>query len=217
MYRRRLPVYHRGRSSSSLLNIIILGVVFGLGFLLFNQWRSPAPGAPAPTLTLTPEPTTVSLASTALPLQVTLGPTLAPQARLFIPTLGVNVAVVDTYLNADSWDVGQLGNNAGHLQGTAWFGAKGNIALAGHVELADGSPGIFAHIDQLAANDQIILLLGSQEQRYTVQDVKKVAPDDLTVLYPSTKDEVTLITCNAYNFIQNDYQNRVVVVAERVD
>jgi sortase A len=213
MYRRRLPVYNRRqRSSAALINIILIGVIVGLAFLLFDRWRLPSPAAPAPTTT--PLPTAESLAVAAAP--VTAAPTAEPQARLFVPTMGVTASVVDTYLNDQSWDVSQLGNNAGHLQGTAWFGAPGNIALAGHVELADGSPGIFAKIDQLTQGDPIVLTLGALEQRYAVTEVKKVAPDDLTPLYPTTSDQITLITCNSYDFLQNDYQERVVVVAERI-
>jgi LPXTG-site transpeptidase (sortase) family protein len=212
MYRRRLPVYNRGRRSS-ISSVILVGVILGLAFLLLNRWQMPTPSAPSPTATPQPTDAAVVLAPSAQPLPTG---TVEVQARLLIPNAGVNVAVVDTYLNGESWDVAQLGNNAGHLQGTAWIGKPGNIALAGHVELADGSAGIFAHLEQLAKGDDVILALGSAEQRYVVSEVKRVAPNDMTVLYPSPTDEITLITCNAYDFLQNDYQQRVVVVAERV-
>jgi len=212
MYRRRLPIYsRRQRSVSTLLNVILFGVIVGLAFLLFDRWRSPAPTIPA--LSSPTPPTAAAFMPSAVP---TFIPTLAPQARLFIPNAGVNVPVVDTYLNGESWDVSLLGDNAGHLQGTAWFGSPGNIALAGHVELADGRAGIFAQINKLATGDEVILLLGTAQQRYAVTAVKNVAPDDLSILYPTTDDQITLITCNSYNFIQTNYEQRVVVVAERV-
>ena len=106
----------------------------------------------------------------------------------------------------------------GHLQGTAWFGRAGNIGLAGHVEMSDGRSGIFHDIEKMAKGDLIILTLGTLKQDYQVTDVKRVKPDDLSVLTPSTVDTITLITCDigAYNLLQNTYGDRVVVVAERV-
>jgi sortase (surface protein transpeptidase) len=36
------------------------------------------------------------------------------------------------------------------------------------------------------------------------------------VLYPTDTDRITLITCDSYDFLQNTYQDRLVVVADRV-
>lgn len=201
----------RGSSASSILNVIILGIVLGIGFLIYDRWRTPAP-ASSPILS-TLEPTS-TLGTTPIQPQAVVPNTV--ESRILIPTAGINALVVTVYLDGESWDVSQLGENAGHLQGTAWFGDPGNIALAGHVELADGRPGIFAGIGKLNVGDPIILREGDQEQRYAVSQIKRVSPDDLSVLYPSTTDEMTLITCDSYDFLQNIYQERVVVVAERV-
>ncbi|MBL8161270.1 MAG: sortase [Anaerolineae bacterium] len=215
MNRRRLSTYQsRGSSGSCLTQIILLGIIIGMGFLLFDRWRTPSAApqtVPTQVQPVTIEPTVISepasSAPTATPIQ---------EARVLIPTAGVNALVVNVYLDSESWDVSQLGGNAGHLQGTAWFDTPGNIALAGHAEMADGSAGIFARIEQLRLGDPIILTLGDRQQRYSVTDVRRTAPDDLTPLYPTTSDQVTLITCDGYNFLQNAYQERIVVVAERM-
>lgn len=139
-----------------------------------------------------------------------------PRASLSIPTAGVIASVVEIYLDGVSWDVTRLGVNAGHLQGTAWIGETGNIVLAGHSEMADGRAGIFRNIGELRTGDPVVLSLGDTQQQYRVTEVKTVKPDDLSVLYPTTTDRITLITCDDYDFLQNTYQERVVVVAERV-
>lgn len=191
--------------------MVLLGIVVGVAFLLIDRWRTP----PAPTSTviqtLTPTPT-----ATVPPLQPLPSPTHIPEARVLIPTAGVNALVVNVYLDGESWDVSQLGENAGHLQGTAWFETPGNVALAGHVEMRDGRPGIFARIEDMRTGDPIILTQNGMELRYAVTDIKRVSPDDLSVIYPTTDDRITLITCDSYNFLQNVYQERIVVVAERV-
>jgi LPXTG-site transpeptidase (sortase) family protein len=204
---------NRRGNSSSLVVFIVIGVLMGVGFILVDRWRS-AP-QPAPTLEATPAPT---LAPTREPTQAPTQPpsaTPVPKANLSIPTVGVNADVVDVYLDGESWNVRELGAYAGHLEGTTWIGQPGNLALAGHVELPDGRPGIFARLETIEAGDPIILSLDGVEQHYTVTEVKRVEPDDLTVLYPSTTDKITLITCDDYDFIQNSYLERVVVVAER--
>ena len=215
MSRSRLPI-NRRRSGSLVFRLILLGVFIGVGFLISR----PANRPPAATLEFTPMATlTPSAVPTRAPTAVMLPTNTAyPNANLTAPTAGINASIVDVYLDGQSWDVSQLGNNVGHLQGTGWFGQAGNIALAGHVEMADGTTGIFRNIEKMAKGDPITLSLGALQQKYQVTDVKRVKPDDLSVLTPSKADTITLITCDigAYNLLQNTYGDRVVVVAERV-
>jgi len=204
-------MYRRQRQSSSVITLIVLGVMLGVGFLLYQGWRNPAPvAAPARTLTVSP-------IASATPAPVILpSATPMPRASLFLPTAGLTAPVIEVYLDGESWDVQYLGQNAGHLQGTAWFGQPGNIVLAGHVELPDGRAGIFAGFDDLSLGDPVILSLDATQQRYNIVSIETVAPDDLSVLYPTSDDRLTLITCDAYDFLSDAYQERVVVVAERV-
>jgi LPXTG-site transpeptidase (sortase) family protein len=105
----------------------------------------------------------------------------------------------------------------GHLQGTAWVSDRGNIGLAGHVELSDGRPGVFAHLQNLTTGNEVFLTLPDDTQRiYAVQTVRTVAPDDLSVLYPSSEDRLTLITCDNFDYLSFTYLERIVAVAERV-
>jgi LPXTG-site transpeptidase (sortase) family protein len=210
MYRRQ-----RQSASSSILTFMILGVIFGVGFLLYQQWRSPAPSAPLTTLVPTSSPVPPP---TFTPVQVASLPsaTPRPQATIFLPTAGITAPVIEVYLDGQSWDVKYLGQNAGHLQGTAWFGQPGNIVLAGHVEMPDGRAGIFAGVSKMNLGDPVILSLNDKQQRYSIAAINRVKPDDLSVLYPTENDRLTLITCDSYDFLQNTYQDRVVVVADRV-
>lgn len=212
MYRRRLSSYNRrGGTTSMVFNMVLLGILVGVGFLLYDRWQTPPPAVQFNTQTPTPIPTFTLPPSQPLP-----SPTTLPEARVLIPTAGVNALVVNVYLDGESWDVSQLGEYAGHLQGTAWINTPGNVALAGHVEMRDGRPGIFARIEELRMGDPVILTQSGVEQRYAVTDIKRVSPDDLSVLYPTSNERITLITCDSYDFLQNAYQERIVVVAERV-
>jgi len=205
-----------GRSSSGgiIARLIFFGILIGIGFMVVQRFRHPpaAEIAAAPTSTPTTVPTPVP---TFPPLYTS---TPYPNAVIYAPKSGINATIVDVYLDGQSWDVSQLGTNVGHLQGTGWFGKSGNIALAGHVEMGDGRVGVFHNIDQMEKGDPIILQLGDLQQDYQVTEVKRVKPDDLSVLAPTTVDRITLITCDmgAYNLLSNAYLDRIVVVAERV-
>ena len=135
---------------------------------------------------------------------------------LQIPAAGVNAVIVSAALQADGWDVRVLGDRIGHLAYTSWLGDNGNIVLAGHVEMANGSPGVFAGINRMKQGDLVTILEAGEEYVYAVTSVGEVDAQDMSVIYANGKDQITLITCTDYNFIAGDYGERIVVVAERV-
>jgi LPXTG-site transpeptidase (sortase) family protein len=221
MYRRR------SNSGNPVLRLMVLGMLIGVGYFLVDQIRNaPAPAAEA-TLdaartaeipTVTPFPASYIATLTAIPRRTPQAiRQLAPKGVLHIPTQGISTNVIDAYLNATSWDVTTLGMNAGHLQGTGWVDQPGNIVLAGHVELRDGRAGIFKRIGQLAIGDPILLELPEEQRTYTVRTILETEPGDLSAIAPTTADQLTLITCGAYDFLSDTYQVRVVVVAERTN
>jgi len=197
----------RDRQPHPFRNVLItlgLGVILGLGVVVYADWRA----------TLHSPPVGVSLPPTPRPgSTATAAPPLLP--TLLIPTANVYAPIVEVYFGDQGWEVANLGENIGHLQGTDWIDAPGNIVLAGHVELADGRAGVFAHIGEVEVNDPLFLRLGDMERRYRVTEVRTVSPDDMSVIYPTPDDRLTLITCADYDFSQNTYRVRVVVIAER--
>jgi LPXTG-site transpeptidase (sortase) family protein len=218
MYRRRSP------SGNPVLLLIVLGVLIGAGYFILDQVRN-APVQVEATLdpartpeypTFTPYPAAYIATLTALPQRTPIAARqLAPKGVLHVPTQGISTNVIDAYLNATSWDVTNLGMNVGHLQGTGWVEHPGNIVLAGHVELRDGRAGIFRTIGQLQVGDPILLELPEEQRTYTVRQVLETDPGDMTPVAPTLTDQLTLITCGAYDFLSDTYQVRVVIVAER--
>lgn len=203
-------MYRRGRSPfSTLVLVIVLGGIAGILFLLRDvppQYAlivTPTVGALAP----------VPADSPPAPVPATAVP---EPATLLIPKAGVAAQIVNIFLDGVSWDVSLLGQHVGHLQGTASFDQPGNIGLVGHVERADGTPGIFTNLHSLVVGDLIVYRRGSDERFYTVRSVGTAAPNDMTVLYPSTREQLTLITCDDYELLTNSYLSRIVVVADRV-
>ena len=141
-------------------------------------------------------------------------PEIPVDTEIFIPTAGVNSRVVQAYLSGNSWDVSQIRANVGHLQGTSWLGQNGNIVLSGHVERADGSAGVFANLDLVEVDDPIQLMVNGERRVYIVTEIRTTTPEDLSPIMPTRSEQLTLITCGAYDFFQDAYLERLIIVAE---
>ena len=109
--------------------------------------------------------------------------------RIDIPRLGVSVAV----LQGTKSRMLRLG--AGHIEGTPLPGEPGNSGIAGHRDT------FFRELKDVRANDEIQLQTATGLLRYQVDWVKVVAPDDVSVLAPSTEPALTLVTCYPFYFI----------------
>jgi sortase A len=109
--------------------------------------------------------------------------------RLDIPRLGLSVAV----LQGTSSRMLRLGT--GHIPGTPLPGEAGNSGIAGHRDT------FFRGLKDIHKNDEIQFQTASGLSRYAVDWVKVVAPDDLSVLAPSSESELTLVTCYPFYFV----------------
>lgn len=205
-------MYRRRQSGSGITLVVILGILFGMGYMVVDHWRRPAP-LPMGRFVPTPQPTPTLVPEVAMSIPE-VAREITANAMFFAPTAGIRTRIVQSYLNGQSWDVDNLGTNAGHLQGTAWVDEPGNVVLAGHAEAFSGDLGIFSAIDALKVGDPLIITQDGQQYLYNVVEARYVAPDDLTPFYPTNRPRLTLTTCSNYDFLQNSYQERFVVIAE---
>lgn len=211
-----------------MLGAVIAGVIY----FFFDSQPSPMPDTPLPTADIaqldgdfeeldepmpfeTTETLTVEEIATEVPSSPLLASTL-PESAIFIPSAGIYAPIVQAYLDGVSWDVSQLGTNVGHLQGTSWVGASGNVVLSGHVELSDGRQGAFANLGSVVEGDVIVVMVGEEQWRYVITEIGVTTPSDLTPVYPTQDDRLTLITCDDYDFFSNVYRERVIIVAQRI-
>ncbi len=211
-------------------------MLIGIGFVLYDQIFSSTGGEapPANPVVVGAEdaaPTTAETSGDVVVDEATATPAPTREAAptlqgavdigvssLLIPRTGAIAQITQVYLDGISWDVSNLGMNIGHLQGTSWVTGtpKGNIVLSGHVELSDGRRGIFAGLDEMRVGETVILTRDGVDHFYRVTELYTVSPDDLTPVYPTTEERLTLITCSGYDFFADTYDERQVVIAERV-
>jgi sortase A len=130
-------------------------------------------------------------------------PTPGPQAatRIVIPAIDVDAPVVE----GDDWE--QLKKGVGHHINSANPGERGNCVLSGHNDVFGE---VFRRLEDLELEDEVIVYTGVQPYRYVVKTKRIVEPTDVSVMYPTTKPALTLITCHPYLIDTH----RLVVVAE---
>lgn len=135
-----------------------------------------------------------------------------------IPVAGITSGITQFPLDGTSWAIDPWEANVGYLQGTAWLGQNGNTVLGGHSEYPNGSAGIFRNLYDVSVGDVIVMMEDGVERQYVVVELRTVHYTDLTVLYPTTHNRLTLITCDVPSFdaVSNVYYERLVVIADQV-
>ncbi len=114
-----------------------------------------------------------------------------------------------------NWDVSWLGNDAGWLNGTAFPTWNGNSVITAHVTDANGLPGPFVNLKDLAYGNKIVVHLYGEKYTYEVRASRMVFPDSTPYAFEHLQDHayLTLITCQGYNFLTDSYMFRRVVRA----
>jgi sortase A len=123
--------------------------------------------------------------------------------RLEIPRLGLSTIIVEGDGKRD------LKRAAGHIPGTAFPGQPGNAAVAAHRDT------FFRPLRSIRANDEIIVDTLEGSFKYRVSSTKIVGPKQNRVLYPTSEETLTLVTCYPFSFV-GPAPERFIVRAKRV-
>jgi sortase A len=161
------------------------------------------PGGARPNEAEIPEhlrPIVQSMPSVSVP---TPGPS---QARsIFIPKLWNDAAPV---VQGDGWE--QLKKGVGQHIGSADPGTNGNMVVSAHNDIFGE---LFRDLDKLEPGDEIKVQTSTQEFVYRVTGMRIVSPTEVSVMAPTAKPTVTLISCYPY-LVDTE---RIVVFAELAD
>lgn len=113
----------------------------------------------------------------------------APLAILRIPKIDLAVPVFN-----DTDDL-TLNRGVGRILGTARVGQPGNLGIAGHRD------GFFRGLQSILPGDIIEVIRSPQTDRYSVTEIRIVAPEDTYVLNPTLQPTLTLVTCYPFYFV----------------
>lgn len=138
----------------------------------------------------------------------------SPPTRIMIPSLGLDTIVKYVPFDGYTWLISGLQNEIAWMGSTSWPGLGGNTALAGHVTLRNGADGPFRYLESLQPNDIITVFTEKNIYQYRVSNKIVVKDDDFSVVQPSDKPVLTLITCTGWNRELGHYLERLVVIAD---
>ena len=86
-----------------------------------------------------------------------------------------------------------IDHGPGHWPGSADPGQRGNTVFAGH-RVTHTHP--FENLDQLAPGDKVVFTMPNGVFTYAVTRTIIVKPDDLWVVYPTSRPTMTLFACH---------------------
>ena len=112
-----------------------------------------------------------------------------PLGILRIPKINLEVPVFN-----DTDDL-TLDRGVGRILGTARVGEPGNLGIAGHRD------GFFRGLQSVVRGDVVELVEPRRTDRYVVDEIRIVTPDDTSVLNPKEGPALTLVTCFPFYFV----------------
>jgi sortase A len=109
--------------------------------------------------------------------------------RIEVPRLGLSA------MTREGTDAATLRRAVGHVASSALPGQPGNAAFAGHRDT------FFSKLRDVKKGDEIIFTTAEGRHHYVVDDLRVVDSADVSVLEPTTRPVLTLVTCYPFNYI----------------
>jgi len=136
-----------------------------------------------------------------------------------MPSISLRAEVVPAKLvptdGGLTWEVPAF--KAGHAEASAGAGETGNAVLFGHV-VSKHLGNVFKDLDKIRVGDRVQVLSERQEFDYEVVDVREVDRTDVSVVQPTAKPSISLITCTGLWLPPvRDFAKRLVVRAELIN
>jgi sortase A len=100
-----------------------------------------------------------------------------------------------------------LNRGVGRIKGTARINGDGNLGIAGHRD------GFFRPLKDIVVGDSMDLLTATGMVNYKVTSIVIVDPSDVSVLAPTEKNSITLVTCYPFYYVGHA-PKRYIVKAE---
>jgi sortase A len=122
----------------------------------------------------------------------------APLAVLKIPTIYLEVPVFD------GTDELILNRGVGRIIGTSKPGQPGNIGIAGHRD------GFFRGLKDISVGAPVELITTQGPQKYVVDHIQIVTPEDVSILSDRGFPSLTIVTCYPFYFIGDAPQRYIV-------
>ena len=112
--------------------------------------------------------------------------------RILIPSAEIDLPVVSAEVGFNTWQTSTT--MASYGSGTTPPGLIGNTVLFAHARL-----GLFGSLYKVQVGDLIHVFTSLDWFVYRVEEVRTVVPEDISIISPQQKLELTLFTCTGPN------------------
>jgi LPXTG-site transpeptidase (sortase) family protein len=116
-----------------------------------------------------------------------------PGLRMVIAKIDVDAPILQTPPVGGVWNVADWA--VGHLTTTPNPGAPGNAGYAAHDDIKGE---IFKRVNELNPGDPILIYTRHAIYRYVVVNQQTVDPSNVSVLDPTSRPTITLVSCTPY-------------------
>jgi LPXTG-site transpeptidase (sortase) family protein len=145
------------------------------------------------------------------------GQNSAALGQIRIASLGLAADLQAVPWTGTQWDISNLGEAVGWLETAPVLDPKGNIYLAGHLDLKKDVPGPFSRLETLRPGNTITLKVDGKTYVYEVSQIKTVDAKDTAEMQTPGSAQLILITCaGAWDAQTQQYEQRLVVYASLV-
>lgn len=187
-------------------------------------WHAPPTASLPPPMVVTitrpaPAPPRGPLAPENLPAFVPEVATATPVTPpiLIIPMLELTSTIVPVPVDSTGWNVNGLDDDVGWLTGTGEHpGGTWGVALTAHTSRRTGTAGPFGYLWRVPLHAEIRYVWGGETHVYRVTDKRWLAPTDTRVVFVPDGNTLLLLTCDGWNFVDQTYIQRLLVIAQRV-
>lgn len=141
---------------------------------------------------------------------------------IYIPAISIRAPIVPVGLRSDGlMDIPEQADEVGWFSLGFLPGEIGNSVVAGHLDTADGKPGVFWNLRQLQDGDEVIVEYPyGKQQKFRVIHRETYPMDDAPMEHifgTSTGARLNLITCNGlWQESVQTYNRRLVVYTEAI-
>ena len=142
-----------------------------------------------------------------------------PETRqLILPTLDVTSEILDIPIVDGNWDISQIEDNSGILDGFASSPSDtGALVIVAHATTDWPIAGPFAELRTMNLGDPIIFQIGTTAYIYEISRFFRVSTSDVNILNKNGEDGIVLVTCGSYNYFTGEYGSRLVVYGDLIE
>ena len=146
---------------------------------------------------------------------------IAQSASFAIPELEIDAQIIELPLQDGSWDVSDLGEQVGLLEGFGEHpGDEYAMVFAGHMTFPSSAnllQGAFADLQYAIYGTVLFLMVDGEPLAYEVIEISRVQPNEVDKLSLPDGDSILMVTCTDWDENGRVYANRLLVRAKRVE